>query len=46
MRTSPSIDILHPFQVTIDRPNGLTFFCNTSSNKANFVKCLHIQVRF
>ena len=45
VRTNPNIDIPHPIQVTMESASGLAFFCDTSSNKAKFIKCLHSQVR-
>ena len=45
VRTNPNIDIPHPIHVTIERASGLALVCDTSSNKAKFVKWSHSQVR-
>ena len=45
VRINPNIDIPRPIHVTIERASGLAFVCDTSSNKAKFVKWSHSQVR-
>ena len=44
VRTNPNIDIPHPIHVTIERASGLFLVCDTSSNKAKFVKWSHVQL--
>ena len=45
VRTNPKIDTPHPIHVTIERASGLALVCDTSNNKAKFVKWSHSQVR-
>ena len=46
VRTNPNIDIPHPIHVTIERASGLALDCDTSSNKAKFVKWSHVQLTY
>ena len=41
---SPAIDIPHPIQVMVESACDIYLVCDTSSNRAKFVKWLHSQV--
>ena len=41
---SPAIDIPHPTHVMVESASDVYLVCDTSSNKAKFVKWLHSQV--
>ena len=41
---NPIIDIPHPIHVTVDSACDIYLVCDTSSNRAKFVKWLHSQV--
>ena len=41
---SPTIDIPHPIHVMVESACDVYLVCDTSSNKAKFVKWLHSQV--
>ena len=41
---NPAIDIPHPIHVMVESACDIYLVCDTSSNKAKFVKCLHWQV--
>ena len=41
---NPAIDIPHPINVTVESACDIYLVCETSSNRAKFVKWLHSQV--
>ena len=41
---NPAIDIPHPIHVTVESACDIYLVCDTSSNRAKFVKWLHSQV--
>ena len=41
---NPAIDIPHPIHVMVESACDIYLVCDTSSNKAKFVKWLHSQV--
>ena len=41
---NPTIDIPHPIHVMIESACDINLVCDTSSNRAKFVKWLHSQV--
>ena len=42
---NPTIDIIHPIHVTIDKAKESCLVCETSINRAKFVKWLHSQIK-
>ena len=44
VRVNPAIDIPHPIHVIVESACDIYLVCDTSSNRAKFVKWLHSQV--